>query len=330
MLTIYYFSSQEKKLLSVEPGKLAETWNRVVSSSDGNIWVDFQDTTEQEFDILRNVFKFHPLSIEDCILPQERPKVDVFSDYLFIITHSIFYYKEKDPKEGMSNRELNIFLGKNFLVTLHNERVKAITVMQERLKTSSVMMGSGPDLLLHSIFNLLIENYFLTLDELEDHMDTLEDKIFLGKFDNALLNEIFIAKKNVLYLRKFLSPQRELMSQLMHRDLPFIHADTRIYFRDAANNLVRVHELIESYRDFLTSLMEAYLSLISNRLNDIMKTLTIIATLMMPLTLITSFYGMNLEIPEFKWGIFGYLFVLSIISLVTVSMVIYFRKKKFL
>jgi len=329
----YFYRPENHELQDVAAEKLEEVWQLVLTpSATGMLWVDFQDTTEEEFDLLYKVFKFHPLCIEDCIVPQERPKIDIFSEYIFIIIHSMFYYKEEDQppdaKNGLSYRELDIFLGKNYLVTLHNSRVRAVSAMHEKLKSAVTVLERGPEYLLYSIFNRLIENYFLTLDKLEDNIDEVEDKIFLGKYDNKILQDIFTLKKNVIYLRKFLSPQRELVSSLLWKDINFISQNMNIYFRDISDNLVRVHELVDSYRDMLNSLMEAYLTVISTRLNDIMKTLTIIATFMMPATLVASFYGMNVEIPEFKWGIYGYLFVWVILILSTLLTVVYFKKKR--
>ena len=191
------------------------------------------------------------------------------------------------------------------------------------------LVSRGPDFILYSIVDRLTDLYFSILDVLDDEVDRLEDAIVRDP-SQGVLNEIFQLKHRLIHLRRIAAPQREIFALLNHREFPYIDRETLIYFRDVYEHLIRIYEVIDSLRDLLSSALEAYLSTVSNRLNEIMKTLTIMATIFMPLTLISSIYGMNFKyMPELNWR-YGYAGCLAFMGFLSAWMISYFRRKKWL
>lgn len=301
---------------------------RALDDESTILWVDLEAPDDEEIDILVHDFKFHPLSIEDCIFPQNRPKIEEFPDYSFIVFHAILY--DPTPEKGLSFKELNIFIGKNFLVTIHDESLRSITNIKSRCKEKQEYMKKGPDFLLHLILDSIVDSYFPILDQMDEEIDKIEDKIF-SQPTTQLLNRIFTLKRNLIAFRKTINPQREIINLLTRRDFPYIQSTTLVYFRDVYDHLVRMVDTIDTYREIISSALEAYLSVTSNQLNTIMKTLTIIATIMMPLTLIASFYGMNFKrfFPPLDWDYSVTVLVIMMV-LITGAMLYYFHRKKWL
>ncbi|MDI6785034.1 MAG: magnesium/cobalt transporter CorA, partial [bacterium] len=300
---------------------------RALDKEDAILWVDLEAPDDEEIDILVRDFAFHPLSIEDCIFPQNRPKLEEFPNYSFIVFHSIAY--DPAPGKGLRFAELDIFIGKNFIVTVHDEPLRNITNTKSRCKEKQELMKKGPDFLLHLILDSMVDSYFPILDQMDEQIDIVEDKIF-SQPTTRLLNQIFSLKRNLIAFRKTIIPQREIINSLTRRDFPYIQSGTLVYFRDIYDHLVRMVDTIDTYREIISGAVEAYLSVTSNQLNSIMKTLTIIATTMMPLTFIASIYGMNFDfMPELRCK-FGYPIVLGIMLCVALGMLYYFRRKKWL
>jgi magnesium transporter len=301
---------------------------RALDSETTMLWVDFEAPDDEEIDILVHDFKFHPLSIEDCIFPQNRPKLEEFPTYSFIVFHAIAY----DPtlEKELSFYELDIFIGKNYIVTIHDEPLRNITSTKARCKEKQELMKKGPDFLLHLLLDSIVDSYFPILDQMDEEIDKIEDKIF-SQPNTHLLNRIFSLKRNLIAFRKTINPQREIINLLTRRDFPYIQATTIVYFRDVYDHLVRMVDTIDTYREIISSALEAYLSVTSNQLNSIMKTLTIIATIMMPLTLIASFYGMNFKrfFPPLEWDYSVTVIVIAMV-IITGVMLYYFRKRKWL
>jgi len=291
------------------------------------LWVDFEDPTDEENAILRSDFSFHPLLVDDCIASHSQPKLDEFENYFFMVIHSCFFYTEKELEEALNVRELDIFVGKNFVITYHKGHIRSVTTNRRRCEHGCQIMTQGSDFLFYNFLDSLVDNYFPILDELSLRLEKIEEDI-LENPRPELLAEIFILKRSLLTLRKIVAPQRELIGRFIRPGFPFIRSKIRPYFKDIYDHILRIYDISESARELISADMEAYLSSISFKLNETMKTLTIIATLILPLTLITGFYGMNIEIPEFKWGYYGYLTVWGLIIATTVGMLFYFRKKK--
>lgn len=302
-------------------------FEEILSDDRSLLWVDLESPTEEETAILSEIFHFHPLLIKDCIDSHSYPKIDEFENYFFLVLHSCFYYRDKSEEEALSIRELDIFVGKNYVITYHQGHVRSVSTNRKRCEQGNAIMKRGPAFLLYNILDALVDNYFPIIDEVSERIERIEEEI-LSNPRREIQAKIFAVKHTMVSLRKVIGPQREIIGRFLRADLPFIQPEHHPYFKDVYDHILRIHDISESARELIAANMEAYLSAISFKLNDIMKTLTIIATLVMPLTLITGFYGMNVQIPEFKWGIWGYLFVWLILLSIVGGMLLYFKKRK--
>lgn len=292
------------------------------------LWLDFLEPGEEEFEFLEKTFSLHPLVIEDCRVPREEPKVDEFSDYLFMVLHSVYCYKDKEEREEpLSIREMDVILGRNYILTLHKEKIWNINTTMEQLKKNPRILSRGCDFLLYFILDDIMDNYFYILNLIEDRIDALEETVSTAKSEE-FLNEVFSCKRHILSLRKVMAPQRELIARFCRRDYPFIHSQMAVYYRDIHDHLTRIYSMIEINREVLPSVMEAHLSLLTLKMNDIIKVLTVVATIFMPMTFLTGVYGMNFVfLPELKWRL-GYLFAWGIILITGFSLLFYCRRKK--
>jgi magnesium transporter len=298
-----------------------------LTDANAVVWVDLEEPTDDEMDILVEEFQFHPLSIEDCIFPQNRPKLEEFEDYTFIVFHGIQYNPENT--HPISTQELDIFLGKNFLVTVHDNPLKNVVLVKQRCREKAEVLSKGSDYILYLVLDNLVDSYFPLLDQMDREIDEIEDTVFT-KPTADLLNHMFSLKRALMSIRRVINPQREIIVNVSRRDVKFIRQETLIYFRDIYDHLFRMTDSIDTYREILGNAFDAYLSVTSNQLNAVMKTLTIITTIMMPGTLIASIYGMNFEyMPHLHWKYGPHLVVLLIIS-ITGTMLYYFRKKNWI
>ena len=279
---------------------------------DGLLWVDLQKPDSVELlAYLRDIFNFHPLAIEDCQTSDyQTPKVDDFKDYIFIISHFLRY---AEGGNGYFTEELNIFLGSNYLVSCSNhEKVPPLEQVWEGLNRDERLHINGSDFLCHAILDRLVDGYMPILDQLDDEIDLLEDLV-MAKPEPRTLERILSLKHNIMGLRRVISPMRELMNKLSRDDYAQIDQYSRIYFRDIYDHLVRFQDLSESIRDITSGALDIYLSSTSLRLNEIMKALTIVSTIFLPLTFLAGVYGMNFHyMPELNlpwaypalWGVF--------------------------
>ena len=293
-------------------------------TDDALHWIDLEDPTVKEATILEDPFHFHPLAIEDCLAEVHHPKVDDYESYVFVIVHGIRF---DAPTDQFITRELDIFLGKNYLITHHKGPMRSIATLRELCSKNLVSsFPKGVDFLIHQILDQLFEHYFPNLDAIEDKVQLVQVEVFEDP-TRETLDRIFALKKDVLQLRRICAPQREIVNRLARGEFKVVSARAAIYFRDIYDNLYRIVEASFSYQDIVQSLLDAYLSAVSNRLNETMKRLTVIGAIMAALTVITGVYGMNFEfMPELHWK-FGYAFVWGMMFLVTGGLYYWFRKK---
>lgn len=322
----------EKENDNIRTDIAVSEYKEVLKEEDNLLWVDVHDLTgldkdfEDFIEILMSTFGLHALTVEDCIVPNARPKAEQFPGYIFIVLHAASSKKDILEEEPV---ELDICLGPNFIITFHSEPLKSIDVVLERCKKGSPIIKRGSDFLVYTIADTLVDNYFPIVDELDREADDIEDEVFEDQQENTL-NKIYQLKKKIMVLRRIISPQRDVIRILITRDMPLIKSSTDIYFRDVYDHLVRVYDLLDASRDIVTSALESYMSIVSNRTNEIMRVLTVIATIMMPLTLLTGIYGMNFKfMPEFGWK-HGYLFFWGIFIIISVGLLMFFKRKKLL
>ena len=295
-----------------------------LESEDNLIWVESENPSKEELIFIKEAFKLHPLTVEDCVNTNARPKIDQFPSYLFLTLHAAGY---NQASLKVKTLELNICVGKNFLLTIHMDPIPSINTTWERCEKNVNIMCSSSDNLLYHVIDSLVDNYFPVIDMLDTRIDKIENEVFSDPRESTL-KHIFSVKNDILFLRRVIAPQRETINLLAKGEHFFIEPSTGIYFRDISDNLMFILDTIDTYRDTVASALDAYLSNITNKTNEIMRTLTVIATIMMPLTLITGIYGMNFDfMPELSWK-FGYAAVHVFMAIVAGSMLIYFKRNK--
>jgi magnesium transporter len=294
---------------------------------EGNvIWADVIDPTSRDFEELAEEFGFHHLSIEDCQNAHQRPKVEEYAGYYFIVLYEAELVGEKDRLEL---RELNIFLGKNYLVTVHSRPIRAIATASRLWHEWTDRSEQGAGLLAYLLIDGIVDDYLPLLDIISDRMDDLEDSIF-GEWRSESIEEIFGIKKKLLYLRRSITPLRDVFNTMLRREQPIFPRETHVYFQDVFDHLIRVADTIDTLRDMLGSTMDAYLSVSGNRMNKVMKRLTSISTILMSVTLIAGIYGMNFALmPELRWR-YGYVFALASMVVVALSLYVYLKKIKWI
>jgi magnesium transporter len=273
-------------------------------------WVDFEKPEDEEYALLDDIFGFHPLAIEDSINRAQRPKIESYNHvgdacqqgYFYMVIHGV---DSKGEKRGhrLATHELDMFMSERYLLTLHDEPMPCITLPMSRASNDPrVVLDPGIDMLLYHILDRLVDAYSPILDDLQDALDDLEEEA-ISEPTPELLTRIALKKRELLNLRRLIGPQREVIAQLTRGEVPFIRESTRIYMRDVLDHLIRAVETIEVYRDLVIGARDIYMSSISNNLNHIMKTLTIITVVALPMSIITSFFGMNFSTEHVgPWG----------------------------
>jgi magnesium transporter len=301
--------------------ELIASWQR---DSGARLWVDILDPTEEVLtELLENRFGFHELAAEDSLSTETLPKYDAYPDYDFFVFHAV----DIDLREhGATTIKVASFLGRDFLFTIHHGAIAAIDATFDRLRQDKRFVGNGPDFVLHSIVDQIVDRYFPVIEQVEDCVDHLQDTIFEQAAPQHL-DELLHLKRDVNKLRRHALPQRELVNAISRGDTQFVQKQHLIYFRDVYDHLYRIAEMIEAERDMIAGAMEAYLSVIANRTNEIMRVLTVLSTIIMPPTLIAGIYGMNfVHMPELRWP-HGYLFAILLMVISTGTMLLFFKRK---
>jgi len=322
MIEIFAFSKQNGLRRITDAASLPS----LLKDESESVWVDLETPTEEETQILSSIFNFHPLAIEDCIAESHLPKLDDFDDYLFLVLHGA---RRGDAPGTFKAVELNFFLGKRYLVTYHQQLSRSINRTKERCLKNSLAISRGMDFLLYEILDSAVDNYFPILDDFDEVLDELEREVTASP-SKETLDRIFSLKRDGMSLRRVTSPQREILNRLSRDPFAVVNKRTAIYFRDVYDHLVRINDLAESYKDLTTGLLEAYISMVSNRLNEIVKVLTALTVVFMPLTVITGIYGMNFKnMPELEWR-YGYPATIGAMVTIAVMMLWFFRRKKWI
>jgi magnesium transporter len=297
-------------------------------ASGATIWVDLDHpTTEEARSVLVDVFKFHELAVEDAISEIHHPKVESYGEYLYVILHGIDF---KAREHCFQTQDIDFFVGPNYLVTVHPGVSRSIGKVSDICARNARVLSDGPAGLLHRIVDTMVDNYRPEVDKLHERLDTLEKEVF-HRPDVALGRQILNFKRDVASLRRVVLPQRDVVGRLARREFPMINEALSYRFRDVYDHLVRLADEATLFHDRVTSLMEAHLSTLSNQLNSVMKVLTVIATIFMPLTVLTGLYGMNVKLPHLPGGEqvqFWWVFVIMIG--VSVMMLWFFRRRRWI
>lgn len=270
-------------------------------------------------------FNIHPLVLEDILNTEQHPKYQDFDNHLFIVVKAL-HYDEKDDQ--IKAEQVSLILGKNFVISFQENEKDLLNPIRERIRNGKGRVRKmGADYLFYALLDTIIDNYFIILEKLDERIEALEEDV-MNHPKPETLEEIHYLKREMIFLRKSLWPLREVISSLEREDSPIIQEKTRIYLRDVYEHTIQVIETAETMRDVVSGMLDIYLSNASNRMNEIMKVLTIIATIFIPLTFITGIYGMNFKfMPELEWK-GGYFIVLALMAVIGVSMLVYFKRKK--
>lgn len=279
------------------PGKPIRTdippseFPRLIRDRRGVLWVDFIGETPEVAEPILRSFGFHPLAIDDALQETHTPKVDDWGDHLYIVLNVLNYKQENGTFESEID-ELDVFLGKNYIITHHDQLLPAVEDAWSACQRDNRRIQDGPDHLLYRIVDSLVMSYMPLIDQVDAQVDQIEDQVFDRPRKDTLEN-IFALKRLLLTMRRILLPQREVLNKLSREDYRVIDPKDRVFFRDIYDHLVRLHDLNENLRDLVSGVLDSYLSVTNNRMNEVMKTLTIITTLFMPITFVTGFFGMN-------------------------------------
>lgn len=296
-------------------------------SSNTYLWVDLAAPSIPELLILSDTFAFHPLSVEDARDELHYPKLEAYDGYLYAILHGIDF-DAKD--EGFGTHDVDFFIGPNYLVTVHDGRSRSIAELQENASRNVKVMGEGPMSLFHRIVDTMVDHYRPEISKLEDRLDELEEHV-LNDPAPEVMREILSEKRRVAGLRRIINPQRDVVARLARREFVDISTDLSFRFRDVYDHLQRFSDDASIFQDRITAILEAYLTSVSNRMNEVMKVLTVVATVFMPLTLVSGIYGMNIHLPQFPGGDAAQFWWLSGLMLaVVVLMLAYFRRNRWI
>lgn len=333
MVSILHYLNGEIKRLTIKE------LSQCLQHPEGVIWVDMEDPQEAEEEtLLVSLFDFHPLAIEDCQKGREEeghlPKVEDFDDYLFVIFNPV--EGKNDLPERPDSRaipirtsQLSAFLSRNALVTHHFKPLRSITNTIQMCSKNARTLGRGPDFLFHLIIDEIVDDYTPILDNLDLAIDAMEDEVFHNP-TQATMVKILNLKRDIMTIRRVGMYQREMLHRLSRGEFTLIAHDEMIYYRNVFDHLVRMADLADSYRDLVAGLLDAYLSVSSNRLNQVMKVLTIISTIFLPLSVITGFFGMNFDsLPWLSWE-YGTIAATLFMLFVGVSMLLVFRRNKWI
>lgn len=299
----------------------------LVSDETQITWIDIIGTNNVE--LLEHVgkeYSLHPLILEDIISSGQRPKLEDYGNYLFIVLKVVYF----DENKELVFDEVDIVLGTNFVLSFQEGGVDVFTSIKQRIKNSKGRIRRmEADYLAYALIDIIIDNNFIILEKFGETIEEIEERLVTNP-SPEILNLIHQLKRELIFMRKSVWPLRELLSGLQRRESLLIKEGTLIYLRDVYDHTIQIIDTIESFRDMVSGMLDIYLSSLSNRMNEIMKVLTIIATIFIPLTFIVGIYGMNfLNMPELGWT-WGYPLILIIMGIIGVVMIMYFKMKKWL
>jgi magnesium transporter len=256
------------------------------------LWLDLDVTCRAHVAILEHVCHFHPLTIEDTLNPNSRVKLDEFPEYIFMIIRGVRFYETTDDPYDLETFNLDFYIGKRFLVTVHAGPSAAVDSVAERIERSPELLTRGVDRIAHAVMDAAIDAYFPLLDQLDEFVDSLEQRVF-ESFQQDAIRDIFAVKRTVLSLRRHLAPQRDVFNALANRPSALLSPESQVYFRDIHDHVLRINDSLETYRDLLSSTLDSYLTQVSNRLGTATKGLSVIATVTLPFVIVSGMWGMN-------------------------------------
>jgi magnesium transporter len=297
---------------------------RIVRADKGlHLWVDLENPTEDEIkQVLEGVFAFHPLAIEDCVTPSSLPKIEDYEDYLFLVTHAVDFTRT----EKFNTTELDLFLGKEFVVSFHRTPLRSIDAFIERIHRATGVIARGPDRIAHTILDNLVDLFKPVTDELRTEIEEIEARI-LSEQSNTLLGDLLEVRSEVAHLRQIIRPQRDVINRLAHGESKIIRTVMLPYYRDLRDNLLRIEQTAASFADELLVSFDLYLNKSASQTNDGIKVLTALTAITLPPIVIGTWYGMNFQhIPEIASPM-GYWVALGVMLVSTACMFAWCKRR---
>ena len=292
------------------------------------LWVDLAAPSIPESLLLSDTFAFHPLSVEDARSARQYPKVEAYDGYFYLILHGIDFHE--GVADSFQTRDVDFFVGPTYMVTVHDGHSESVNELRDHATRNAKILGEGPVALLHRIVDSMIDHYRPEMDKFEDRLDQIEKQVFDAP-DSRLMRRILAEKRQVALLRRIVTPQRDVVARLARREFLDVSTEMSFRFRDIYDHLVRVADDAMIFSDRITGMLDAYLSTVSNRLNEVMKVLTVVATLFMPPTLLVGVYGMNVPLPRFPGSDAAQFWWLAGLSAAMMgAMLVLFRRKRWI
>ena len=313
-----------------EEGFTPDELPALLADKDNVVWVDILGETPEQIEagkrVLLDIFKFHPLTAEDAVETRNQPKIEAFPTYLFFIVHGV--RPEETDSSNFVTKELDGYLGENYVVTFHLERFRSIKVVKQQVRSSPFMCQRGAAYLLHQILDQLVDLYMPLVDDFDRAINELEERVFhMKKGGKTILEEIMDLRRSVARLRRISARQLDVLYRMSHGEFPQIPPNVLPFFRDVHDHLQRISDLAENYRDLVSSLFDIHFSVIATKTNEVMKTLAVVSAIILPLSLIAGIYGMNFEnMPELK-SQNGYYATIGVMVILTIGLLIYFWKR---
>jgi magnesium transporter len=323
-------AASPRTLLIVARGDVAEErplsdLATLLADPEARLWIDLQNTGEAGFDALAPALTFHPMAVEDCVSDINHPKVDDYRDYLYLALHSARW---DEASQEPVIKEIDVLIGKNYLVTYHEEETRGIERARALLARRGDLLARGPDHLLYYILDVMVDNYMPIIDTIHGNLDELEERV-LRHPDREVLADILRLKRGLAALRRVVGPQRDTILALTRDEFASIRPEIRPYLRDIFDRMARISDMLDSFRDELATMLDIYVSQVSNQLNEVMKVLTAITVIIVPVTLIASIYGMNVSYPGVN-TVVGFWWSAGLMGATALGMWLYFRSRKWL
>lgn len=309
--TLFYLQAgqeaQETDALQIKAG---------IKEINHPFWLSMSSPTEEDLQWLEDTWGFHPLTLEDCRMPNPRPKLEEYAGYLFLVVHAVFF-----TREGIDAQDIQAYFSRDYLITVQKDGLPII----DQYTKGPLALDKGTDFLLYRLLNHLSEGYLELLEGIDERIDRVEEQV-VARTSPQTVQDIFRLRHDLVSFLKLAAPFREVLNHLSSHEYPYVRPDHQLYFRDVYNTLVSVHEMIETQRDLASGALEVYMSAISNNLNEVMKRLTLIATVFMPISFIAALWGMNFELMPFRSPLVMWS-TLALIFLLPLSMLVWFRTR---
>ena len=316
---------------TVEEGFTSDQLPELLANKENVVWVDMLAENDAQVEeakyVMLNIFKFHYLTVEDCIETRNQPKIEAFPNYIYFIVHGV--RPEETSSSNFVTKELDGFLGDNYVVTFHVERFRSIKAVKQQIRTSTFACQRGAAYVLHQVLDQLVDLYMPMVDDFDRAINELEERVFAMRRGGgrSILEEIMDLRRSVARLRRITARQLEVLYRISHGEFTQIPTNILPFYRDVHDHLLRISDLAENYRELISGLFDIHFAVVATKTNEVMKTLAVVSAIILPLSLIAGIYGMNFDnMPELKTP-YGYFITLGTMAIVTIVLLIYFWKR---